>query len=174
MRLAKMVLFFVLSVSCGQSEEKSVPQRLSLDYSREAREEMQNGLFSDLPEGLEDHDILGWNREDIAQTEEYALLRFSSQTDREEAIVLTRRAGYRPANMDELAVYAKDNLRSNIGRSPVFAIGTVWKNRTFYPYLPYLFRSSGGIGLGLWFAWDKLPSDAQFLSIKMAEGQNER
>lgn len=174
MKTAKMILLFVLSASCGEGEEKPMPQRLSLDYSREAREEMQNGLFSDLPEGLEDHDILGWNREDIAQTEEHALLQFPSPTDREEAIILTRRAGYRPANMDELMAYARDNLRSGIGESPVFAIGTVWKNRTFYPYLPYLFRSSGGLGLGLWFAWDKMPSDAQFLSIKMAEGQNER
>jgi len=165
--MKKLVLFFALSIGCGQNEENPVSHHFAIDYSREAREEMQNGLFSDLPEGLEDHDILGWRREDIAQTEEYALLRFPSPVDREEAVVLTRRAGYRPANMDELAVYARDNLRGSIGGSPVFAIGTVWKNRTFYPYLPYLFRSSGGIGLGLWFAWDSMPSDAQFLSIKI-------
>lgn len=171
MKSAKMILLFALGASCAQSEEKPMPQHLPLDYSREVREEMQNGLFSDWPEGLEDYDILGWSREDIAQAEEYALLRFPSQTDREEAIVLTRRAGYRPANMDELLVYTREN-RNSFGSSPVFAVGTVWKNRTFYAYLPYVYRSGGGLGLGFWFAWDKLPSDAQFLSIRIDDDYN--
>lgn len=156
----------------GEQKEESSLSRIEVDYSRETREETENGLFADWPDGLEDHDILGWSREDIAQAEECALLRFPHQTDREEAIVLTGRAGYRPANMDELAAFARDNLRRGIGGSPVFAIGTVWKNRTFYPYLPYLYSSSGGIGLGLWFAWDPLPSDARFLSIKVDNNQN--
>ncbi|MBI2099064.1 hypothetical protein HYT45_01455 [Candidatus Uhrbacteria bacterium] len=169
--MKKLVLVFVLSASCGRSEEKIAPQQhLAVDYSREAREEMQNGLFSDLPNGLEDYDILGWQRSDLPQIAEYSLLRFPDAADRDSVIDFTRRRGFRPANMDELLAYSRENLRGNF-QSPIFAVGTVWKNRTFYPYVPYVYRSSGGLGLGLWFAWDKLPSDARFLSIKVSDNQ---
>lgn len=171
MKLPEMVLVFVLSAGCSQEEEKPAARRLEIDYSREAREELENGLFADLPNGLEDYDILGWSRTDIPQTEEYALLHFALQADRDSAIDATRHAGYRPANMDELLVYAREN-RNSFGSSPVFAVGTVWKNRTFYAYLPYVYRSGGGLGLGLWFAWDKMPADAQFLSIKIDDNQD--
>ncbi len=165
MKLAKLFLIFAFDAGCGDSEEKNVSQYLKVDYSREAREEMQNGLFADLPNGLDDYDILGWRRDDLPQTMAYSLLRFPDAADRDSVIDSTRRAGYRPANMDELLAYSRENLRDT-WQSPVFAVGTVWKNRTFYPYVPYVYRSSGGLGLGLWFAWNRMPADALFLSIK--------
>lgn len=165
MKRARQCLFFVLALGCGQAEEKKESARLAIDYSREARDELQNGLFVHFPDGLDDHDILGWRREDLLQTEEYALLPFTAPVNRDTAIDLTREAGYRPANFDELLAYAREN-RQNFGPSPVFAVATIWKNRTFYAYLPYVYRSSGGLGLGF-CAWDKMPSDAQFLSIKI-------
>lgn len=160
------VLVLLVLGACSKEEERL--SQLEVDYSREAREELQNGLFAYFPKGLDDYDILGWSRDDLPQSAEYSLLRFPEAVNRDDAIDATRRTGYRPANFDELLVYAREN-RQTFGQNPVFAAGTVWKNRTFYPYVPYIYRAGGGIGLGLWFAWNKLPADALFLSIKIQD-----
>lgn len=160
-----ILALFILS-SCSREKERL--SELEVNYSVETKELMDVDSRYAVSWELRNYDISGWRRADLPQRVRFSVLHLREGIGYEEAQDETGRAGYRPANFDELLAYIRQFPEA--GRDfRIFALATIWKDEEHYPYFPYFYQSSVVSGVGLHYIRHPFSSDARFLSIKTTE-----
>lgn len=157
------VLALLVLGACSKEEER-LPE-LEISYSVEAKELMDADSRYAVSWELRNYDISGWRRADLPQRVRFSILHLREGIGYEEAQDETVRAGYRPANFDELLAFIRQSPEA--GRDfRIFALATIWKDEEHYQYFPYFYQSGVVSGIGLHFIRYAFSSDARFLAIQ--------